>query len=152
MTSKTFGFIGLGNMGGPMATRLINAGHSLVVCDRDDAAVARLTALGAQRAATPADVANQVDTLFLSLPTPDIVEAVASVVDDWPAQARRAGIATADIAPNGSLPNPADAVGIVSLSATSGVATLQQQRRAAILQQVGMGEGDGDQQRLLLAG
>lgn len=76
MTSKTFGFIGLGNMGGPMATRLINAGHSLVVCDRDDAAVARLTALGAQRAATPADVANQVDTLFLSLPTPDIVEAV----------------------------------------------------------------------------
>ena len=44
--------------------------------------------------------------------------------------------ATADIAPNGSLPNPADAVGIVSLSATSGVATLQQQSDGTVTPRV----------------
>lgn len=76
MSPQTFGFIGLGQMGGPMATRLIQVGHSLVVCDPVDGAAARLTALGATRAATPAEVAAQVDTLFLSLPTPEIVQAV----------------------------------------------------------------------------
>ena len=76
MSPQTLGFIGLGQMGGPMATRLLQAGHSLVVCDPVDAAAARLTTLGAARAATPAEVAAQVDTLFLSLPTPEIVQTV----------------------------------------------------------------------------
>ncbi|MEO5736764.1 MAG: NAD(P)-dependent oxidoreductase [Variovorax sp.] len=76
MATGTLGFIGLGNMGAPMAGRLIAAGHELVVCDNNDAAAARVTALGARRVSTPADVAEQVETLFLSLPTPDIVVAV----------------------------------------------------------------------------
>lgn len=76
MSQQTFGFIGLGNMGAPMAGRLLDAGHQLVVCDPDDAAAARLVARGARRVATPAQVASEVETLFLSLPTPDIVEAV----------------------------------------------------------------------------
>ena len=42
------GFIGLGNMGGPMARRLIEAGHKLVVYDTRNDAVAPLVALGAQ--------------------------------------------------------------------------------------------------------
>ena len=64
-------------MGTPMATRLINAGHTLVVCDSNDAAAARLLALGARRADSPAQLAEQVETVFLSLPTPEIVERVA---------------------------------------------------------------------------
>lgn len=74
---ETVGFIGLGNMGAPMAARLIAAGYELVVCDSSDAAAARVTTLGARRVATPADVAAQVDTLLLSLPTPEAVAAVA---------------------------------------------------------------------------
>lgn len=77
MAKQVFGFIGLGNMGGPMAVRLINAGHDLVVCDNNEQAAARLVKLGARRVATPAQVADEVETVFLSLPTPQIVEAVA---------------------------------------------------------------------------
>lgn len=77
MSKTTLGFIGLGNMGGPMAARLIAAGHPLVVCDRDDAAAAKLVALGARRVATAAELADQVDTILLSLPTPEIVQLVA---------------------------------------------------------------------------
>ncbi len=77
MGTETFGFIGLGNMGGPMAGHLLDAGHPLVVCDSNDAAAARLTARGARRVATPAQVAAEVETVFLSLPTPEIVSAVA---------------------------------------------------------------------------
>ncbi|HKS86731.1 MAG TPA: NAD(P)-binding domain-containing protein, partial [Pseudolabrys sp.] len=42
------GFIGLGNMGQPMARRLIEAGHKLIVYDTRNDAVAPLVALGAQ--------------------------------------------------------------------------------------------------------
>lgn len=77
MAEQTLGFVGLGNMGGPMAKRLIDAGHALVICDSNDAAAERLTARGARRVATPALLAKQVETVFLSLPTPEIVERVA---------------------------------------------------------------------------
>lgn len=77
MTTTPLGFIGLGNMGGPMAKRLIDAGHSLVVCDRNEEAVQRIVALGAQRADDPAQVADACEIVFLSLPTPEIVELVA---------------------------------------------------------------------------
>lgn len=81
MARQTFGFIGLGNMGAPLAAHLIKAGHSLVVCDNNDAAAAGLTAQGARRVATPAQVAQEAQTLFLSLPTPEIVEAVCLGAD-----------------------------------------------------------------------
>jgi 3-hydroxyisobutyrate dehydrogenase len=77
MTKASLGFIGLGNMGGPMAGRLVAAGHPLYVCDRDDAAAAKLVALGATRVASAAELAEKVDTILLSLPTPEIVEQVA---------------------------------------------------------------------------
>ena len=74
--SEVFGFIGLGNMGGPMARRLIAAGHQLVVHDPNVAAVEALVALGAQAAPSPAAVADRTDTVFASLPVPAIVEKV----------------------------------------------------------------------------
>lgn len=67
------GFIGVGRMGGPMARRLVAAGHSLVVYDKQDSAVAALVALGAQRADSPRDVAARADYVLASLPTPKIV-------------------------------------------------------------------------------
>jgi 3-hydroxyisobutyrate dehydrogenase-like beta-hydroxyacid dehydrogenase len=71
------GFIGLGNMGRPMASRLIDAGYRLTVFDVRREAVEALRAKGAQPAASPAEVASAADTVLLSLPTPPIVREVA---------------------------------------------------------------------------
>ncbi|HXZ22809.1 MAG TPA: NAD(P)-dependent oxidoreductase [Pseudolabrys sp.] len=72
------GFIGLGNMGQPMARRLIQAGHRLVVYDTRNDAVAPLVALGAQLASSPADVADRVETVMASLPSLQVSEKVAT--------------------------------------------------------------------------
>ena len=72
------GFIGLGNMGQPMARRLIEAGHKLVVYDTRNDAVAPLVAMGAQLASSPADVADRVETVMASLPSLQISEKVAT--------------------------------------------------------------------------
>lgn len=71
------GFIGLGNMGAPMARRLIEAGHKLIVYDTRNDAVAPLVALGAQVASSPADVADRVETVMASLPSLPISKKVA---------------------------------------------------------------------------
>jgi 3-hydroxyisobutyrate dehydrogenase-like beta-hydroxyacid dehydrogenase len=72
------GFIGLGQMGFHMARRLVEAGHRVVVFDTNAEAVARLTALGARSAGSPRAIADEVETVFASLPTPDIVLGVAT--------------------------------------------------------------------------
>ena len=72
------GFIGLGQMGVPMATRLLDAGHRLIVHDLSQDAVGKLVAKGATQAKSPKEVADQVETVFVSLPTPAIVLQVAS--------------------------------------------------------------------------
>jgi hypothetical protein len=72
------GFIGLGNMGQPMARRLIEAGHKLVVYDTRNDAVAPLVGLGAQVASSPSDVADRVETVMASLPSLQISEKVAT--------------------------------------------------------------------------
>jgi 3-hydroxyisobutyrate dehydrogenase-like beta-hydroxyacid dehydrogenase len=63
-------------MGGPMAGRLLDAGHELVVFDTNPAAVAPLSARGAKSAVSPDEVASAADIVFTSLPTPPIVQAV----------------------------------------------------------------------------
>ena len=73
---KHIGFIGLGNMGGPMASRLLAAGYQLTVCDVRKEAVDALVAKGARAAASPAAVASAVETVLVSLPDPAIVRKV----------------------------------------------------------------------------
>src|SRR6266446_9561920 len=63
------GFIGLGKMGFPMARRLIEAGHQLVVFDQRKEALDRLVAMGAQAASSPKEVADRVETVMASLPS-----------------------------------------------------------------------------------
>ncbi len=63
------GFIGLGKMGLPMARRLIEAGHQLVVFDQRNEAMDKLVALGASRASSPKDVADRAETVMASLPS-----------------------------------------------------------------------------------
>jgi 3-hydroxyisobutyrate dehydrogenase-like beta-hydroxyacid dehydrogenase len=75
--SEHFGFIGVGRMGGPMAGRLIDAGYRLTIFDVNEAAMAPLIARGAIRAGSAREVAAACETVFVSLPTPDIVREVA---------------------------------------------------------------------------
>jgi 3-hydroxyisobutyrate dehydrogenase-like beta-hydroxyacid dehydrogenase len=63
------GFIGLGKMGFPMARRLIEAQHKLIVFDQRSEAVDRLVALGAKAASSPKDAADRTDTVLASLPS-----------------------------------------------------------------------------------
>src|SRR5437667_11697784 len=71
------GFIGLGNMGGPMALNLMKAGHALVVHDvRPDAAKPHLDG-GAKWAESPKALARASELILTSLPGPKEVEAVA---------------------------------------------------------------------------
>src|SRR5664279_5770793 len=63
------GFIGLGKMGFPMARRLVEAGHQLVVFDTRKEAVEQLVALGAQAASSPKEIADRAETLMASLPS-----------------------------------------------------------------------------------
>jgi 3-hydroxyisobutyrate dehydrogenase len=71
------GFIGLGNMGGPMALNLIKAGHSLIVHDLRRTAAEPHLAAGARWAQTPGAAATDSEVVFTSLPGPKEVEEVA---------------------------------------------------------------------------
>jgi 3-hydroxyisobutyrate dehydrogenase-like beta-hydroxyacid dehydrogenase len=72
------GFIGVGNMGGPMCRNIIkNTNHEVVVFDLDAAAIAACTELGATAGGSVADVAARCDVVLTSLPMPRDVEAVA---------------------------------------------------------------------------
>jgi 3-hydroxyisobutyrate dehydrogenase-like beta-hydroxyacid dehydrogenase len=64
------GFIGLGNMGFPMARRLIQNEHDVVAFDTSGAALERVVALGAQAASSPREVADRAETVLASLPSP----------------------------------------------------------------------------------
>ncbi len=77
MPDKQLGFIGVGRMGQHMASRLIEAGYALTIFDTNETAMQRLEQRGAKRAKSPADVASQCETVLVSLPTPDVVKAVA---------------------------------------------------------------------------
>ncbi len=63
------GFIGLGKMGLPMARRLIEAKHQLVVFDQRSEAMDQLVALGAQAASSPKEIADRAETVLVSLPS-----------------------------------------------------------------------------------
>jgi 3-hydroxyisobutyrate dehydrogenase-like beta-hydroxyacid dehydrogenase len=76
MSGEVIGFVGVGRMGGPMAGRLMDAGHRLVVFDAQPAAAEALVARGAELGSSPQDVASRADIVLVSLPTPPIVSSV----------------------------------------------------------------------------
>ena len=73
MENQVLGFVGVGRMGGPMASRLLDAGYSLTVFDTNPEAVKPLVARGAKAAASPAAVGSAARVVLMSLPTPPIV-------------------------------------------------------------------------------
>jgi 3-hydroxyisobutyrate dehydrogenase len=94
--SDRVGFIGLGTMGGPMATNLAKAGKAPVVYDASAAAAAAVgTQPGVTVAKSPAEVAGQVTVLFTCLPNDQIVKVVYLGADGI-ASGARAGLITCD--------------------------------------------------------
>lgn len=71
------GFIGLGIMGKPMARNLLKAGYDLVVLDINKTPVKELVSLGAESAATPAEIAAKSNTIITMLPNSPDVKKVA---------------------------------------------------------------------------
>ena len=68
------GFIGLGNMGLPMATNLVKAGYEVYGVDTNSEAEQKFSQIGG-KTGVPADLlAKEVDVIMTSLPTPQIVE------------------------------------------------------------------------------
>jgi len=73
MHKKPIGFVGLGNMGGRIARRLVDAGFVVL---GSDAVPGRAEACGAQAARSLAEVAEQSEIVLMSLPDSHEVEAV----------------------------------------------------------------------------
>lgn len=114
MTAPIYGFIGVGRMGALMSGRLLDAGHRVHIYDNAPAAIAAASARGALAERSAAAVAACADVIFLSLPNPEIVHAVAlgaggiiegtrarRVVDLSTIGPRMAGIVAAALAPRG---------------------------------------------------
>ncbi|NVK32840.1 MAG: 3-hydroxyisobutyrate dehydrogenase [Rhodobacteraceae bacterium] len=62
------GFVGLGNMGGPMASNLVAAGHQVTGFDLSDDALKALEAVGGARAGSIPEVAKDADVIVTMLP------------------------------------------------------------------------------------
>jgi 3-hydroxyisobutyrate dehydrogenase len=70
------GFIGVGNMGNPMASNVLKAGFPMIVYDRNPQAMENLLQAGAQRAASAREVVEGAEIVLTSLPASPDVEAV----------------------------------------------------------------------------
>ncbi len=73
---KSIGFIGLGNMGFPMAKNLLAKGYAVYGIDTLKDNEERFANLGGKIGLTNTTLANEVDIIFTSLPTPAVVESV----------------------------------------------------------------------------
>jgi len=72
----TIGFIGLGNMGAPMAANLVKAGHRVRGYDMNAAAVQKLTSVGVEAAANASEATRDADVVITMLPAGEHVREV----------------------------------------------------------------------------
>ena len=118
MTRETIGFIGLGNIGMPMSDHIARAGFDMVVYDIAGTASNSFywerAPKGAAVGTSPADVAQRSGMIFLSLPTPDAVAAVAGEIAE-------SGVGDDRIVVNTSTVDPETAVAAHDRLATQGI-------------------------------
>ena len=96
MAATRIGVLGLGNMGGAMARRLVALGHAVAGYDVDAARAAGHAEHGVVRAASPARVADAADIVLSSLPDPAAVRA-AYLGSGGALEAVRAGMTLVDL-------------------------------------------------------
>ncbi len=77
LEQSTYGFVGVGRMGALMCARLLNAGHRVYVFDASRDAMEAVQQSGAQPLGSAAEVADNAEVVFVSVPTPDVVREVA---------------------------------------------------------------------------
>lgn len=74
---KKLGFIGLGIMGKPMAKKLIDAGYKLIAYDVNEEALNEVVEYGAEKDASPKNIAENSSLVFTMLPnSPHVKEVV----------------------------------------------------------------------------
>jgi 3-hydroxyisobutyrate dehydrogenase-like beta-hydroxyacid dehydrogenase len=117
---QSYAFIGLGHLGGHLAASLLRNGFSVTVCDRDPAAVARLEALGASTAHSPAEAAARAGNAITCLPSPAVSELVLAGPDGLLAGLPR-GSTWIEMSTNGR----DEIVRLAALAAERGVDTLE---------------------------
>ena len=116
----TYGFVGLGHLGGKLAASLLRAGFDLVVCDLDAKAAEPLVAAGARFAATPAEVAACCEAVITCLPSPvaskRVLEGPGGILEG-----ARAGLVWIEMSTNDR-----DSIrAMADIAAQKGVATLE---------------------------
>lgn len=89
---ETLGFIGLGNMGEPIAANLLKAGYGLRIYNRTASKAAPLAAAGAQVAASPADSAQPGGIVVTMLADDRALEAMATPAGSFVEKLGRGGI------------------------------------------------------------
>lgn len=77
-STTRLGFIGLGKMGAPIARRLIETGHHLIVHDISPSAVRELQNAGARAVSSPREVATDANIVFTCLPNLDAIREVVT--------------------------------------------------------------------------
>jgi 3-hydroxyisobutyrate dehydrogenase-like beta-hydroxyacid dehydrogenase len=76
MANQTIGWIGAGKMGGPMSTRLLEAGHRVAVLDPDATNLDRARSAGAMIAQDLAAVASDASVIFAMIPNDQVLDEV----------------------------------------------------------------------------
>ena len=110
-------FIGLGNMGAPMARNLLKAGHSLNLFDLNQAVLAELATLGGTISTSPREAARGAELVITMLP------AAAHVRSVWLGEEGvLAGIAAGTPAVDCSTIDPQTARDVAAAAARQGVA------------------------------
>lgn len=111
-------FIGLGNMGGPMAANLVRAGHSVTGFDLAPAALEAARAAGLGIAESPKDALREAETVFTMLPAG---RHVLKVMDEILPYAARGTLfvdcSTIDVAGARAAHTAAHAAGMLSIDA-----------------------------------
>jgi len=113
------GFIGLGNMGEPMARNILKAGHELTVYNRTASKMMPLAALGAHVAGSPREVALGVEIVCTCVSVPSALWAVTEGPDG-----ALAGMAAGQILVDFSTVDPATSQRLAELCAAKGIGCL----------------------------
>jgi 3-hydroxyisobutyrate dehydrogenase len=117
----TIGFIGLGNMGLPMAQNLIKAGHQVVGLDMSAASVEKLKGAGGTAAANAKDLAARADVVVTMLPSGKEVRELYlganGIVENAKAGALLIDSSTIDVDTARAVAKAADAKGLMMVDA-----------------------------------
>jgi 3-hydroxyisobutyrate dehydrogenase len=112
-------FVGVGNMGAPMALNLLKAGHAVRAFDRDAAAATRVAAAGGTAAPTLADALDGADTVITMLPAGAQVRAVygEGILPNAPADSLLVDCSTIDVETARAVAAMAEGRGLAMLDA-----------------------------------